>query len=55
MAALGDEDVGRFDVAMNDASGVGRIQGIRDLDAHCEYDSRSRGWPVKLSGRLAEF
>ena len=29
---LGDEDVRGFDVAVNDALGVGRIQCIRNLD-----------------------
>ena len=33
MLALGDEDVGGLDVAVDDASCVGCIEGIGDLDA----------------------
>ena len=33
VAALRHEDVGRFDVAMHDALGVGRVKGICDLNA----------------------
>ena len=32
VAALGDEDVGRLDVAMDDAFGMRRIQRVGDLD-----------------------
>ena len=32
LSALGDEDVRGFDIAMDDALAVGRIQGIGDLD-----------------------
>ena len=33
MPAIGQEDVPRLDVAMDDAVGVGRVQGVGDLDA----------------------
>ena len=36
MPAFGDEDIGRFDVAMNDALGVSRIERIGDFDAEGE-------------------
>jgi hypothetical protein len=57
MAALGDENVGGFDVAMNDAFGVGSIEGIGNLDGEIKF-SRSmrgpaimclRGWPSRNS------
>ena len=37
---LDDKDVGRLDVAMNDALRMGRIERIGDLN--CELDSTSR-------------
>ena len=33
MASTGDKDVGWFDIAVNDALGMGRIQSISDVDA----------------------
>ena len=36
VAALGDEDVGGFDVAVDDACGVGGIERFGDLDADFE-------------------
>src|SRR5260370_41018331 len=36
MFTLGDEDVRGLDVAMNNATGMGRIQSIGDLDAEGE-------------------
>ena len=38
MPALGDEDVRRLDVAMHDASGVGRIQCVGDFDRKREQN-----------------
>ena len=32
MAAFGDEDICGLDVAMNDALGVGSIEGVGDFD-----------------------
>ena len=36
MAALGDENVCGFDVAMNDAFGVGSIEGVGNLNGEIE-------------------
>ena len=36
LTSLGDEDVGRLDIAMNDARTVRGIQGISDLDGQIE-------------------
>jgi len=36
MATLGDENVGRFDVTMNDALGVSGIESVGDLDGDIE-------------------
>src|SRR5438105_4101079 len=46
MAALGDENIGGFDVAVDDALAVGGIEGLCDLDGRESRTSRS-------SGRLA--
>src|SRR5580700_2969528 len=35
-AALGDEDVGRFDVAVDDAFGMSGVEGVGELDADVE-------------------
>ena len=37
MPALGDEDIGGLDVPMDDASSVGSIQCVGDLDAKRQY------------------
>jgi len=34
VAAFGDEDIGRFDIAMNDAFSVRCIECVSDFDAH---------------------
>jgi hypothetical protein len=36
VAAAGDEDVGRFYVAVNDAGGVGGVESVGDLNADIE-------------------
>jgi len=36
MAPLGDEDIGRLDVPMNDPLGVSSIQAVRNLDCQVE-------------------
>ena len=36
MAALGDEDVCGLDVAVNNAFGVGRVEGVGDFDGQLE-------------------
>ena len=41
-AALGDEDVGGFDVAVNDAGVVSGVQGVGDVDADFEEAVRVR-------------
>jgi hypothetical protein len=38
VAALGHEDVGRFDVAMDDAGSMSRVQRVRDVDAERQDD-----------------
>ena len=43
MAALSDEDVGRLDIAMNDAFGVRCIEGVGDFDCHREQHFRFQG------------
>jgi hypothetical protein len=35
--SLRDKDVGRFDIPMNDARGVGRVQRIRNLHPKREH------------------
>jgi hypothetical protein len=34
--ALGDENVGRLNVAMNNARCVGRVESVSDLDCQCQ-------------------
>src|SRR5258708_1583820 len=36
MPALGDEDVARFDITMNDALIVRSVEGVANLDTDCE-------------------
>ena len=43
MAATGGEDVGGLDVAMDDALGVGSVEGVGDFDGGVEE-------PVELHG-----
>src|SRR5580704_14445076 len=45
MAPLGDEDVRRFDVAVHDAGGVSRIEGIGDFDGDREKNFRFQRTP----------
>jgi hypothetical protein len=40
MSALGDENVGRFDVAGNDASSVSGIERVGDFDSEQEKSLR---------------
>ena len=46
LPALGDEDVGGLDVAMDDALGVGRIERVGNLDGQIEQVSISSGLPA---------
>jgi hypothetical protein len=45
VAPLGDEDVGGFDVAVDDTFGVGRIERVGDFDAELGEQLGLRGWP----------
>jgi hypothetical protein len=36
VSALGDEDIGRLDVAVDDSFGMGGIEGVGDFDGECE-------------------
>ncbi len=51
MAARRQKDVGRFEVAMNDALRVSRIQGVGDLDPHVE---KLAGLEPPLSDQVPE-
>jgi len=56
MPALGDENVGRFDIAMNDAFGVSGIERVRDFDRegeqHFGFERTSRN--AMLQGQSIE-
>ena len=40
VCALGDEYIGRLHIAVDNPSGMGRIQGVSDLDGQRENDGR---------------
>ena len=46
LACLGDEDVGRLDIAVHDAFAVGRIERVGDLDAEIEHEVDGQGLSV---------
>ena len=46
MAALGDKNVRRLDIAVNDSFGVGGIQRVGNLNGQSEQNTRvSTGFP----------
>src|ERR1041385_3319951 len=49
-AACGHENVRRFDVAMNNAPGVSRIQGVGNLRAQFEHELYFEGLPKNAGG-----
>ena len=51
--ALRDEDIRRFDVAVNDAFGVSRIERVGDLYAEIKDGSSAIGWPDAMLQRFA--
>ena len=48
MPTLRDEDVGRLDVPMNYANGMGGVECIRDLDAEIEHGVYVKRLPCDL-------
>ena len=38
--SIGDKDVGRFNIAVNDALGMGRIEGVCNIDANIKQTLR---------------
>ena len=53
LTALGNHDVGGFDVAMDDARGVGHVQGIGDLDGELQQRIQIQGTAGDLVGQDA--
>src|SRR6266550_3418820 len=46
LVSTGDEDVGGFDVAMDDALGMGGVEGVRNLDSEIEQAVEFQGLAV---------
>ena len=47
MSALGDENIGRLDVAVNNAFGVSRVERVGNFDGQSQDKlSVSIGWPA---------